>query len=362
MPDANFHVEQLICNESFQQFCLGTSFENELLWLDWIDKLPHKRKEFEEAKRLVEILNVKQGSRLQQLQELKSGLQQKALLTSAINLDSRNKKLPMLNKVHPLYRYIGSVAALILVALFIYIYNPRPSSTTVKHQPKNQFSSGTSMRKTMVLPDGTVITLAKESSINLPGDFNKNNRELWLSGEAFFDVKHDAQHPFIVHTAFNDIKVLGTAFNVKAYPNAKEMETSLIRGSIRVESKIFSGQFVFLKPNEKLTTNTHFSKDDTAALKPFTVTSLIKASDNSQIQEVLWVKNRIEIEDEPLSVIVKKLQNWYGIEIVITDATVANYHYSGVFENESVVKTLEALQLSYPFHLEVEQNKITISK
>ncbi|MGY0037213.1 FecR domain-containing protein [Pedobacter sp. NJ-S-72] len=68
------------------------------------------------------------------------------------------------------------------------------------------------------------------------------------------------------------------------------------------------------------------------------------------------------IDNEPLAAIAEKLQKWYGIEIYIANKEVKDYRYSGTFENESVIKTLEALQIAYPFEFKAEQNKITISK
>ena len=150
-------------------------------------------------------------------------------------------------------------------------------------------------------------TLASESVIKLEEGFNKNNRALWLSGEAYFDIKHDSKHPFIVHTIFNDIKVLGTIFNVKAYANDKEMETSLIRGSVRVDSRKYPGKFVILKPNEKLITNNYLVKESSTSEQPFTVTVLKTIGSEQKPKEVQWVQNRLEIENEPLSLIVKNL-------------------------------------------------------
>jgi transmembrane sensor len=149
---------------------------------------------------------------------------------------------------------------------------------------------------------------------------------------------------------------------VKALPGTEEMETTLIRGSIRVDSKKYPGSFAILKPNEKLTVKNNLSQESAALQTPFHIAPLVINRDTNRPQDVKWVQNRLEIENEPLSSIATKLQSWYGVEIVITDDAVKDYHYSGVFENESILKTLEALQLSYPFQFKVEENKIIISK
>lgn len=364
MPKENFHVEELICDDSFQQYCLGTCLENQLLWQDWIRQYPHKNADFEEAKRLVEILSVKQGSRLAQVKALRSGLKQRAFLTEALRLKTNDVAPSNLkNKFPSFYLYTTGIAAMLMVALFLYFFKQGPvvSSLPVHHSGQN-FYSGKAVRKTIILVDGTVITLASKSAIHLKKDFNGSKREMWLSGEAFFDVKHDAAHPFIIHTSYNDIKVLGTTFNVKAYANSSDIETTLLRGSVRIDSKKYPGQYIILKPNQKAVTNHSFLNDKGTAIKLYNVSPLKITSGTKTPVDIVWVQNRLEIENEPLSAIVAKLQKWYGIEITIEDESVKNYHYSGIFVNETIMKTLEALQLSYPFQFKVEKNKITINK
>jgi ferric-dicitrate binding protein FerR (iron transport regulator) len=79
-------------------------------------------------------------------------------------------------------------------------------------------------------------------------------------------------------------------------------------------------------------------------------------------KEIAWVRSRIKIEDEPLEQIAARLQAWYGIPIIFTDNETKGYRYSGTFESETVVKALEALQLSYPFNFRVEKDTIVIGK
>lgn len=354
----DFYIEELICNESFQQYCLGISLEDQILWGEWIETIPHRKADFEEAKKIVNILNVKQGSRLIQIKELKEGIKNRNALAEKIELNKEVK----LNPKPSYLKYAVGVAAAVLAVLFLYFYlNPYSKDKDIA-DISELFSSGKSVRKTIVLSDGTVITLAKESTIKLDKSFDTGKRELWLIGEAFFDVKHDATHPFIVHTSFNDVSVLGTTFNVKAYPNSKITETSLIHGSVRVDSKSNPGHFVVLKPNQKVISSNQPERVDVSANKEYQVSSLQNDALTKQPVETKWIRSRLDIDDLPLSVIAQKLQNWYGIEVKIDDDEVKDYRYSGTFENETIVKTLEALQLSYPFKFEIKNNKITITK
>jgi transmembrane sensor len=368
MPNDDFSVEELTCNESFQHYCLGSGLENQILWNEWINARPARAADFEEARKIVDVLSAKQGSKIRQLKELRSGIKQREFLDHMLSSGTSGTKAAVSpRKTYRLYQYAGAAAAaavIIFASLFLLNRSELSKETFLfaAHLSGRSISSGSVLRKTVFLSDGTLITLGKESTIRLTKNFNSGKRELWLSGEAFFDVKHDPAHPFVVHTSFNDIRVLGTTFNVKAYPNSDAMETALIRGSVRVYSKKYAGYVVTLKPNEKLITYDR-PEDKPAESKPVFKVSAIKHEDESQKPaEIQWVRNRLDIENEPLSAIAGKLQKWYGIEIRIRDESLKNYRYSGVFENENVIKTLEALQLSYPFQFKVEQDKITISK
>jgi transmembrane sensor len=354
----DFCIEELICCESFQQYCLGTSLADQILWDEWIEKIPHRKTDFEEAKKIVNILNVKQGSRLSQIKDLKEGIKYRNAFVEKIELGTE----PNLNHKRAYLKYTIGIAAAIVAVLFLYFYsNPYLKDKNTPNIFKH-YSSGTAVRRTIILSDGTVITLAKESSIQLDDAYDTGKRELWLTGEAFFDVKHDTAHPFIVHTSFNDVKVLGTTFNIKAYPNSKTTETSLIHGSVRIDSKSNPGNFVILKPNQKVVSNNQSETKDESVTKEYKVSVLQTDSFSKKPEETKWIRSRLDIDNLPLSAIAQKLQTWYGIEVLIADEEVKDYRYSGTFENETIVKTLEALQLSYPFKFEIENNKITIKK
>lgn len=370
MPNDDFSVENLVCDESFQRYCLGSKLEDQILWKERIDQYPEHQQIFKEAEHLVNLLSLNQGSRLQQLKDLRTGIKQRESLQRTLSFEKSDEISVVIKpgKLSAIYKYAAIAAAVLLIPASFYFFNRsslihEPKANLVAQEILQVISSGPAPRKTVVLADGTVITLGKGSSIELHKQFNTSQRELWLKGEAFFDVKHDAARPFTVHTAFDDVRVLGTSFNVKAYPDDQAMETTLIKGSVRVNSRQYAGYFVMLKPNQKLISSK--TVDPVADHDPkthFKISSVLPNRPNQAIPEVRWVKKRLDIDDQPLSVIVDKLQNWYGIQIVIADDSVKKYRYSGIFENETIVKTLEALQLSYPFTFKMEQDKILISK
>ena len=366
LPKDNFTIEELICNESFQQYCLGSGLANQIIWQEFIKIHPGRETDFIEAKYIVDLLSAKQGNRHHQLQQLESGFKQRETFDNLLaqpEVQQLTLASPHKNKF--IYNYIG-VAAAIIVALLISVYfirlpNNDALKTSLTAGANPETSSTSQPRKTIILSDGTVVTLAANSAVRLIDDFSSKKRELWITGEAFFDVHHDKNHPFIVHTALNDVRVLGTVFNIKTYSN--KVETSLISGSVRVDLKDKPGYSILLKPLQKLIT-TEGEVNSVIEFKNSNVLTAIEINRKGTAipTELLWVANRLEIENEPLEFIAEKLEAWYGIEITINDETVKHYRYSGVFESETILNTLEALQLSYPFNFKTEQNRIILSK
>jgi ferric-dicitrate binding protein FerR (iron transport regulator) len=123
------------------------------------------------------------------------------------------------------------------------------------NQGMNEISVPLGSKTTLVLGDGTKIWLNSGSKLKYPQKFQGNFREVTLTGEAFFDVAKDAYKPFIVKTSALNIKVLGTTFNVKSYPEEGTIETTLVKGAVTITQNNLSQQkeAIYLKPNQRAT-------------------------------------------------------------------------------------------------------------
>lgn len=365
MDIQNYTVEDLICNESFQRYCLGNDEKAIEFWESWARNNPQRSDAIAEASRIISLLNAKQGNLREQMAHLKDSINRFDQFKEALQQEEPSTQ----RRSIPRIKYISAIAAslLLLVLAGYYLFKPQQESP-VTPQPKlivqqpPPIHSGNEPRKTVVLPDGSVVTLRSNSHITLANNFNSASRELVLSGEAFFDVTHHEHRPFIVHTAEVNIEVLGTVFNVSAYDGNEHTETSLFRGKVAVSRKDNPAQKVILSPSQKLIFTNGGVTSATGGANPFKVVSMLPDPVTHKAKEIAWVRNRLKIEDEPLETIAAKLQEWYGIRIVFADDEVKAYRYSGTFESESVVKALEALQLSYPFNFRVEKEQIVIGK
>lgn len=345
----NPEPEDLLCEESFLRFCKGENSADIIFWQHWIKMHPEKQSVAESAQRLYDILSAGQGNRLEQLTALKDAIARREQFAALIS--SHKPK-----KVFHIRRYAAAAAAVTLLITGAYAwmkYSQKETWTVTRFE----YATAQNGHQTIMLPDSSVVMLNGNSRITISKDY----REVTLTGEAFFDIKHDAAHPFVVHTNDYKVRVLGTSFNVRAYPGTKT-ETDLITG--KVEIVPVASERVTLQPNQKFILEHNLAVPG-KAVKPDikrTVASLHVDSLTRHVTETAWARTKIEINNETLEQIAVKLQAWYGINISFASEEVKNYRYTASFDDETIFKVLQYLQQSYPFTYNVEQDSIIISR
>ncbi|MEO6964176.1 MAG: FecR family protein [Puia sp.] len=219
-----------------------------------------------------------------------------------------------------------------------------------------------------LLPDGTSVWLNAGSRLNYDSTYGNTIREVSLSGEAFFDVQKNATKPFIIHAGKLNIKVLGTAFNVKSYEGEKTIETSLIRGSVEVTFNDLSSGKIILKANQKLVVRNDAFKprhqqnhESPRQTEPVvTIAHLSHLGGDSTPVETAWIDNRLIFNDESFLDLAKKMERWYGVEIDFNSPKADSLHFTGIFSRETVEQALNALRFSAPFTYSIQNNQIHI--
>jgi transmembrane sensor len=251
------------------------------------------------------------------------------------------------------------------------IFYSMPSKTTIAAQKPAASSSEISTRngsKTdIVLPDGTKVWLNAGSKLTYDKTFGETIRNVNLTGEAYFDVVHNAEKPFVIHTSAMDIKVLGTEFNVKSYPDESTTEASLIRGSIEVTLKDKRAEKIVMKPNEKLVVSNERNNDIKTIIP---AKKSLKHSDpiislghlnyfslDSTILETSWVNNRLIFEDESFEQVATRMARWYGVDFEFGDVNIRKLRFTGNFKNESVDDALKAMQITADFSFRISSDK-----
>jgi transmembrane sensor len=288
------------------------------------------------------------GPQVQQLLEKHHARMQ--ALTDTISVEA-----PAPRRMWKLY---SGIAAGVLVMLAIggyWWYAPKKAIPA----PLAQMITQKRSRSQVVLPDGSKVWLNAGSKLDYPKQFAPHApREVTLEGEAFFVVTADAERPFRVHTKTFHVRVLGTSFNVRAYPQEDSAVTSLVQGSVEVVLENAANQVVSLRPNEKLTVPvqvhvTPVESNTVADPVPIVIyKSKLSPVRDSILTETAWVQNKLAFKHLELEKVAAMLEEWYGVEIGFKDNRKKQLYFSGVFETESLEQVLNALEttLSFTWH------------
>jgi transmembrane sensor len=216
-------------------------------------------------------------------------------------------------------------------------------------------------RSVMTLPDGSVVRLNAKSKVSYAEGF-ANKREVYLEGEAYFEVAHNDKIPFIVHTGEADIKVLGTRFNVRNYANEHRMEAALLTGSIELTLRTDTQQKILLKPSDKIIVKKNADGD--AAVMASTIDNKVERTSikmqDSVIVETSWLNDKMAFYDKPFAEIALDLERKFDIHIEFKNEAVSRYVYTGVFDEVDAEDILKVLQMIKPFQYTNTNNQITI--
>ena len=255
-------------------------------------------------------------------------------------------------------------------AFFIFLYQVAPR----KKEPdfaRNTISTKPGSKSKIQLPDGSLVWLNGDSRIVYDESFRGPLREVQLFGEAYFDVARDREHPFVIHAASIDVRVLGTTLNIRSYGNEKKTETVLIGGSIEVTLRNRPDKKIILRPNEKLVVQNEDGQILNGSAAPghavthlpvMTLSTAHYREKDTTATEILWTRNKLAFDQETLEDVAMKLERWYDVKVVIADQSLRRTAYSAVFEDESLRQVMEALRLTGNFKYKINKRTVTITQ
>ena len=251
------------------------------------------------------------------------------------------------SQVNQFIKYAAIIFFLISFSFLSYYYITHESS-------KNEFctiSVPKGNKSEIVLPDGSKIWLNNNSKLTYPKNFNQSVRQVELIGEGYFEIQRNVKVPFIVKTSDISIKVLGTKFNISAYPNDKFIETTLISGKVTVQSNENPEVISTLNPGESMT----FDKlNNRAAI----------ASVDTKFY-TYWMKGEFVFKDERFETLAKRIERIYNVEITFDDPALKEKTYTGDFKvDDNIYSILEIFKrsTSVPIEYVTDRNKITIRR
>ena len=249
------------------------------------------------------------------------------------------------------FQNLLKIAAILVIAVLLFV-----GGYSVLHHPKQNTLAYLNvkvprgMKKRVVLPDNTTVWLNVESTLKYPQHFGKT-RTVYLTGEAYFEVTKDAKHPFIVSTPKLNVKVLGTGFDVSAYPDESQVKTTLVHGCIMAyhtnEKGVVEHQVVL-------------SAGEQAVFSLSKGRFTIKKVDTKVYTS--WKDGNLVFKDTPLSEVIKKINRWYNVDMIANDKGIEQFDYTADFENDSLSTVLKLLKEMTPIRFTISGNRIFITR
>jgi ferric-dicitrate binding protein FerR (iron transport regulator) len=206
-------------------------------------------------------------------------------------------------------------------------------------------SSGTNDRTQITLPDGSRVSLNAGTKLVYAKNFSVHNREVRLTGEAYFDVRHDADNPFIVYTGKAGIKVLGTSFNVQALKSSGKVEVFVESGSVQLFEAENTGNTITIEPGF------------IGSLENSSVEKQVNTNENY----LAWKTRRLIFNNTELEEVAAGIQNVFKVDVVFKDPSMARCKIGSNFENESLENVLEAICTIYNWKWERKGNRVILS-
>jgi len=287
-----------------------------------------------------------------------------------INVDkniSENKPFYTLLKFY--YRVAAVILLPLLIAGGVMAYRQFAGERRYAGIAWAEIHSTMGSRVSFNLPDGSTGWLNSGSTLKYALNFD-GNRRVELEGEAYFDVVKDKSRPFFVRTSDIELKVLGTTFNLKSYPEDKTVEATLLTGMVEIKTLSEmpgSKQPVILKSNQKATfhkaTDPLTPDENKATPEKIKGIRAVRISrDVDALPVVSWKDHKLVFVNEPFESLLVKIERWYDVEFTLLDNPADNLSYTGVFEKETVEQALRALELATPyFSYTINKNNIAVS-
>ena len=223
---------------------------------------------------------------------------------------------------------IGSIAA---AAALAFVLTRKPAPETQAPAPVQHYAAGIGKTQSVMLPDSSRVVLGPQSTLEVPGTFGAGDRTVTLTGDAYFDVRHDASRPFRVHTGSAVIEDIGTTFTVES--DAASLATvSVVSGSVRLSRTDVKTPPVVLVAGDR---------------------GVLERSGETRVEQNVvrsedteWISGKLVFRDAPLSRVAAEMERWYGLQVRVADSTMLDRKVTTSFEGESVDKALQILELT----------------
>lgn len=240
-------------------------------------------------------------------------------------------------------RYVAAVAAIFIVA-FSYLWISNESKNSIISQQYTEVVTPMGQKTMVVLSDSSIVWLNSGSSLKYKGNFNLQEREVVLKGEAYFDVKKNASKPFRVKTGILNVDVHGTAFNIKNHENDDFQEITVAEGRVGISDK--TGEIRQLTYGDQALFNKNTKIIVFTKSKPEIVSA--------------WKNNELIFDNTPMEEAIKYMERWYGVKITLDKAMKGKHNYTFKIKTESLRELLEMIKVMTPLEYEINGKDVKI--
>lgn len=326
-------------------------------WQSFILEHPEKQEEIRKAREILSLIRFKEDV----LDEASYTSLRNRFLLALQEEKEREHVTPSPGYTERWKPFLKVAAALLLLLTSFIVYQTARNTPTnadklfiqhfALHEDTEERINPKGQKSVILLPDGSKVWLNADSKLSYAKDFiNRNKREVYLEGEAFFDVAHHADAPFIVHTSSSiRIKVLGTCFNVKSYQEDQTVETTLVKGKVSIHKTEKDGKSpgkLILKPNQRAV---YFKKTNT-----------LNVEDTNPENLIAWRHNHLVFDETPFQEVLTQLERWFDITIHLNNEDYLDCELTAYIRNESLEDVLKLLETSHRIHYRIKGRDVFI--
>ncbi|MDN5202187.1 FecR domain-containing protein [Fulvivirgaceae bacterium BMA10] len=369
MDYRGYKLLDFLMDEDFQQWVLFPTQTSDVFWDKVIRKDPDKKVIIDQAKAILGSIDYKKTgiSELDKksiLTDVQARINAERLkekpvasnkyVASEVNEDNNLSAVQRLARKKERARFLRGIAAtligMVIVASALYFSGSQSQETETIAVEYLEKSSLKGEKSNIKLSDGTKIKLNSNSKLIIPKQFSDHERKIELIGEAYFEVSKDASRPFIITS--NDIKtvVLGTSFNVRAYPSENTIQVAVAEGKVSVEKiteeLTVDQDPILLSPNEMAV----YSKETHIANKELF----------EPIEVFAWKDGILYFKDADIYEAIEKLEQWYGVTFIIKTQLNEDKDLSGSFKNRSLEAVLDGLSYVFGFDFKIDGKVVTL--
>lgn len=333
MDYKQYKIQDFLGDEYFVSWVIDSDPSATHFWEKWLRANPEKRVEVERAKELIKSVNYKYTDRL-------TDTEYSHIFERLLRADEAATTLS--GKGYYRYAYgIAAAVVLLIVAFIGYQEIQQPAEELVVQQV--EISTEFGQRKTIKLPDGSVVKLNIGSSLEFPERFDGDTRTVKLTGEGYFEVTENKNKPFIIQSGGLFTEVLGTSFNLCAYPELDSITVAVVTGRVKISNE--SGLHQVLSPADM-------------GIYSRQTQSILKTTYDEDI--LAWYSGTLIIENKPLPAVFSQLERWYGVQFEIADDVSLEGTYSGRYQNKSLELILEGISTTSHIKYSINNKKILI--